>query len=333
VPNPRALAVLALTFSLACFEDPEDVDDETSAASGTESSTGHATLVGPTTSGASAASSSATSESGGSSTTAGDSDTTTSTGGEVTTEGGPTSTSASTTGSTSEGPQSDASTDASEEEEVTSDADATSESTGTEVLPGRCDTCDSGFCTLEGECAWAVFATSEQFSAGFGGLTGGDMWCNTLADQAGLPGRYMAWLSDSTLHVGYRLIGHSEPYVLVNGTQVAENFSVFVTHDYENIDRIYLEHAIDRDEYGMTPSRGTACQAYPSALPVFTGTMTNGRWDFEGNCGEWTDETTTDELSLANARTVDSFWTIGACIETDCSRTASLYCFQTEGDD
>ena len=39
-----------------------------------------------------------------------------------------------------------------------------------------------------------------------------------------------------------------------------------------------------------------------------------------------------DDLYPGSARAVDSFWTISACSETDCSRTASLYCFQTEAD-
>jgi len=32
---------------------------------------------------------------------------------------------------------------------------------------------------------------------------------------------------------------------------------------------------------------------------------------------------------LADARAIDSFWTVYWCAETDCSQTASIYCMQT----
>lgn len=48
-----------------------------------------------------------------------------------------------------------------------------------------------------------MFVTStKKFLGDFGGLAGGDAWCNSLAQQAGLPGEYRAWLSDGANSIG-----------------------------------------------------------------------------------------------------------------------------------
>ena len=42
-----------------------------------------------------------------------------------------------------------------------------------------------------------VFVTSETYTGNLGGVAGADDKCQALADQAGLPGVYMAWIADS----------------------------------------------------------------------------------------------------------------------------------------
>ena len=43
-----------------------------------------------------------------------------------------------------------------------------------------------------------VFVTEWEGDGNIGGLTAADSICQTEADDAGLPGTYKAWLSDST---------------------------------------------------------------------------------------------------------------------------------------
>lgn len=146
----------------------------------------------------------------------------------------------------------------------------------------------------------------------------------------------MAWLSDNDVSAGLRIPGSSDPYVLTDGTRVAANFSVFTT-DRNDVDAIYLEHGIDLNEYGEEPTRGSACQSSPAGLPVWTSTLFTGdSLPFDPACGDWlSDATFTEEegyISLANARAIDSFWTVGYCAEYECGRTASIYCLQTSDD-
>lgn len=236
------------------------------------------------------------------------------------------SSASSVAGSTTDDPATD---DAPADDTSTTPPASTTDTPATDTGEGtQCPACSTGFCTDDGTCAWAVFVSSMRFDGNLGGLTGADQWCNNLAADAGLPGQYMAWLSSSTLDAGQRLVGHSEPYVLVDGTLVADEFSVFTTHDAD-IEHVYLQHAIDTSELGDEPPRGTACAGLPAGLPVWTGTITTGTWNTDSTCNDWTSADPSDqEASVADARQTDSFWTHW-CSEVACDTTASIYCFQT----
>ena len=217
------------------------------------------------------------------------------------------------------------------ESDTGDDLDGSSDDDGAGV---QCPACDTGFCNDQGECARGVFVSSVHYSADLNGLTGADAHCENLARIAGHRGDWMAWLSDSNVSAGSRIPGWSSPYVLVDGTQVAASFSVFTT--YIDVDAIYLEHPIDRTEFGAIPTRGSACQSATTALPVWTSTLTyEGDWDTDPTCEDWTSSAPLragETVSLGNANEVDSFWTAFACSESDCGRTASLYCMQVSAD-
>lgn len=314
-----------MTFACtaACFEDPQPAEDDTSSVASTDGETSPST-TSSTSLGLATSTSSASGNAIGTSTASVTSDASSSD------EAG----SGPTTPETGDSTGNEGADEADATTGWAGDSTSTSEPGGTESSESgdpRCSACATGFCDLEGACARGIFVTSVQYAAGFGGLTGADLYCRTLARAAGHPGDWMAWLSDSNLDAGARIPGASDPYVLVNGVRVAANFDVFTTHIYGDLDAIYLEHAIDRDEYGEIPDRGTACSAYPAALPVWASTLTNGWWDSESTCDDWTSsaELTEDAtVYLADARSIDSFWTVFACAETDCGRTASLYCLQ-----
>jgi len=233
-------------------------------------------------------------------------------------------------GGTTSGGEADAETAvASDTSNMTSDSES-----GTPTV--QCPECSSGFCDPSGVCARGIFVSSQVFSGNLGGLSGADQYCENLAEAAGLRGDWMAWLSDNDVSAGLRIPGSSDPYVLTDGTRVAANFSVFTT-DRNDVDAIYLEHGIDLNEYGEEPTRGSACQSSPAGLPVWTSTLFTGdSLPFDPACGDWlSDATFTEEegyISLANARAIDSFWTVGYCAEYECGRTASIYCLQTSDD-
>ena len=73
-----------------------------------------------------------------------------------------------------------------------------------------------------------AFITSASFNSNLGGLTGADDKCQAEADSPAsiVPsGTYMAWLSDGTDSPDTRFTRSSHPYVLPDGTKVAEGYT------------------------------------------------------------------------------------------------------------
>ncbi len=73
-----------------------------------------------------------------------------------------------------------------------------------------------------------VFVTSATFNGNLGGLTGADDKCQAEADGPAsiVPsGTYLAWLSDGTDSPDTRFTKPSHPYILPDGTKIAEDFT------------------------------------------------------------------------------------------------------------
>ena len=74
----------------------------------------------------------------------------------------------------------------------------------------------------------AVFITKATFKSNMGGLAGADAKCQAEADdpESIVPsGTYMAWLSDGANSPDTRFTKSSHPYVLPDGTVIAENYT------------------------------------------------------------------------------------------------------------
>ncbi len=104
--------------------------------------------------------------------------------------------------------------------------------------PAHCGACgracpDGKDCWL-GECVLPceeggpcrVFVTANIRTGGIGGLAGADALCQREADIAGLPGAYMAWLSDDTDSPSTRfLLKATGPYRTVDGVTIADDWA------------------------------------------------------------------------------------------------------------
>jgi hypothetical protein len=108
-----------------------------------------------------------------------------------------------------------------------------------------------------------VFVTKASFLSDMGGLAGADAKCQAEADDPAsiVPaGTYLPWLSDGTNSPDTRFTKSSHPYVLPDGTKIAEN--------YADLTDGSILHAINVDATGA-PVLGSQ--------RFWTDTMTDGK--------------------------------------------------------
>jgi hypothetical protein len=159
-----------------------------------------------------------------------------------------------------------------------------------------------------------VFVTSATFKNNLGGLTGADDKCQAEADDPAsiVPsGTYLAWLSDGTHSPDTRFTKSSHPYILPDGTKIAEDFTDLTSGS--------ILHAIDIDPTGE-----------PVGLQEFwTGTNPDGTTASSSvSCDGWTANPAANFRGMAGRTNLSSsLWTTkwGAA---RCSFLGRLVCFQ-----
>ncbi len=163
-----------------------------------------------------------------------------------------------------------------------------------------------------------VFVSSATYDGNLGGLAGADAKCQALADAAALPGTYKAWLSDSTGSPSTRFTQSTVPYVLVDGTVVANDWADLVDGT--------LAHAIDKTELGGAPPVGNTSCAGGGYATVWSATSQSGTLASASlTCSNWT--ATTGGAYWGVATQTNSFWSAW-CTGGICSWVSPLYCFQ-----
>lgn len=152
-----------------------------------------------------------------------------------------------------------------------------------------------------------VFVTSGNYDGNLGGIVGGDAICNTLASAAGLPGSYVAWLSDGLTDARDRLTPGGGPYVSVTGFLIANDLAD-LTDGYVG--------AISRDETNHNPTGDY----------VWTGTNSDGTWNGV-DCQGWTSNANGGSVrGRAGLKGSNSTWT--SRLDLVCFSSRHLYCFQ-----
>ncbi|HSZ81214.1 MAG TPA: hypothetical protein VLA14_02975, partial [Polyangia bacterium] len=167
-----------------------------------------------------------------------------------------------------------------------------------------------------------VFVTSKVFEGGgLGGLLGADEMCQSLAQSAGLPGTYFAWLSDATASPATRFSQNGGPYQLVDGTELA--------HNWTELTQVGLINGISTTELQTLPGTGTsAC----GGTAVWTNTKNDGTLNDIGfSCDDWSNPFGMGAaLGVAggNIGWTDECMVTSAMTTTPCAQTAALYCFE-----
>jgi hypothetical protein len=185
---------------------------------------------------------------------------------------------------------------------------------------GAGNVCDSGACRAlrcgdpGQDCT--VFISSESYTGNLGGLAGADAKCQALADAAGIPGTYMAWLSDGAASPSTRFpTKSSSPYKLLNGVKIADNWADLTDGTLDAL--IYV------------PDTGSGGLSGPGNQ-TWTGTHANGQ-PAGVHCNNWTSESNAVTGTVGyhrHALDADGSWSNWQSHDTGCSADRLLYCFQ-----
>jgi len=174
---------------------------------------------------------------------------------------------------------------------------------------------DGTCCRRDGTCgACLVFVSGTGQNGNLGGLAGADAICQSLAGNAGLPGSYMAWLSDTTQSPISRFARATVPYTLVDDTPVAANWAALTSGT--------LSHAINTIETG----------AFVNGAPdeIWTNTRETGApggsLNAMTNCLDWTTAESGQAGNTGRLTSTDFGWTDFSF--NQCSSPRRLYCFQ-----
>ena len=193
---------------------------------------------------------------------------------------------------------------------------------GNGVVDGYED-CDDGDIIDDDECpndcggySRIVFVSSQMFDGNLGGLLGADAQCQALASAAGLSGTYMAWLSTVGESPSTRMTQSPDPYVRVDGVEVAPNWAGLVDGT--------LSAPINVTELGGPAPIGNTTCAGGGFPTVWSATNSNGT--SAGNaCANWT--STAGSGLWGQADVTDSTWT-NWCSGGICSWVSPIYCVE-----
>jgi hypothetical protein len=166
-------------------------------------------------------------------------------------------------------------------------------------------------------CTKTVFVLAAPVPADFGGLAGADQLCAQQAAGAKLSGTYYAWLSDSAQGPFDRFSKSTVPYVLPDGSPVAEDWDALrVSGPATPIDMNASGVRLEGDD----------------DTRVWSGTGPDGRSeDFNGAsnfCTNWSRKVMDDFTYVGYLRERDKefAWTRAAFLP--CTGTGLLYCVQ-----
>lgn len=152
-----------------------------------------------------------------------------------------------------------------------------------------------------------IFRTDTIQSANLGGIAGADAICAAQALAAGLEGEFKAWLSTIASPVADRVTQGSDPYVLVDGTRVADDWSDLV--DGSILAPINLD------------ANGIVVQG-----EIWTGTLATGASFPGSDCAAFTTDSSGVTGRCGASSATNATWTDN--ISPACSTTLGLYCIE-----
>jgi len=175
--------------------------------------------------------------------------------------------------------------------------------------------CAAGSLCAAGSCVTPLlaFVTKNFFNgADIGGLAGADAKCAAEAHAAGNPNAFRAWISDSSTSAATRLQHPTLPYVMADGTRVADNWTDLTDGS--------IDAAITRNADG---TQGPMGGAWTATNP------SGGISDPSHTCSNWT--STSGQGADGYVGSANGDWTQNSVFPIDnCTVQSRLYCFQQQ---
>jgi hypothetical protein len=158
-----------------------------------------------------------------------------------------------------------------------------------------------------------MFVTSTTVVPGrLGGIEGGDKECAILAEAARLPGKYLAWLSSSSV-TAFKRVGPGG-WIRTDGRPFARDLKSLADPSYLTV--LYPprldEKGTDLGNVRISVATGSGPDGYP------LGTQ----------CGDYT--TTTGDLYVGDASSGSAIWTSRLNQPGGCDSAQHLYCLRTD---
>ncbi|HRI71476.1 MAG TPA: hypothetical protein PK156_44890, partial [Polyangium sp.] len=192
--------------------------------------------------------------------------------------------------------------------------------------PATSCTCDLGAICFESKCVKpkTVFVTSTIYKGDLGGLAGADAKCQTRAKAAGLDGEFKAWLSDSKTSAASRLTHAQVPYVRVDGSVLAKDWTEWTSGQ--------LRVPLQLTELGGWPTIIPHPPGCDNSL-VWTNTKEDGSLVSKTRtCNDWTDGASPpgpDKGGIWGQTHSTSLWSNECKSElTGCKDEFPLYCIE-----
>jgi len=182
-----------------------------------------------------------------------------------------------------------------------------------------------------------IFVTRDTYQGDLGGIKGANMICQATAKDAGLPGRYLAWLSTEFDSPSQNFIQSKVPYV-TSSTQLDPETSIdqLIANNWDDLTRVLgfldpkpLENPINFDEAGNILNDS-------SNFSVWTNTSHAGKGitSSYNDCGEWTsnDVIITGIIGQSNLST-EQWTSLSVATNSNpqvlsCANYARLYCVE-----
>ncbi|MGD0022821.1 MAG: hypothetical protein ABSC54_11035, partial [Smithellaceae bacterium] len=160
------------------------------------------------------------------------------------------------------------------------------------------------------------------------GVTAGDAVCQARATAAGLSGKFVAWLSDSTTDAYCHVQGFTGT---ISGTNpnCGQAALPVAAGPWVRTDGYPFANTIDKlinNGQVYAPVRYDETGTLVANFFYFTGTASSGATT-ANTCSDWTDSTNSSNTTFGASDGTTDFWTSYG--DTGCSVTDHLLCFQT----